>query len=202
MQTGKKDISKELIIETVLRLIEENEGIKNVNLRGIAKEIGCAHTNLYNYFSSLDEIFWEALGQVLLKMIAYVESNVGTEVKDDEIIYLILSGIIDFSMTYPGWFRLVWLESIGGKPSPEVMQILYKPGEGLKDALIKVSGNKLTGEQANLIGDILHTYMHGELCKWINKRSFTSSNEEAKKKLLSNLKQLYKLLMKKGANHP
>ncbi|SET45306.1 transcriptional regulator, TetR family [Natronincola peptidivorans] len=198
MEIERKQINRNLVIETVLGLIEENGGIKNVNLRGIAKEIGCAHTNLYNYFDSFNEIIWEALGQVVLKMMAYVESNVDSELKDDEKIFMIFSTIIDFSMDHPGWFRLIWLEEIDGKPSNEVIQTLFKPGEGLKEELIKASGNELTEERAVEIGDILHTYIHGELCKWINNRSFTNSIEEAKAKLLSNLKQLYRLLMDRG----
>lgn len=195
LQTGKKAISKEIIIETVLQLIEENEGIKDVNLRGIAKKIGCAHTNLYNYFDSLDEVFWEALGQVLLKMIDYVDSNLAAETDNEEKFYLVLSNILDFSMKHPGWYRLIWLESIDGEPTPKIIQILHKLSEGLNEDLIKASDNKLTEEKANLIDDILHTYLHGELCKWINNRGFTNSIEETKTKILLNLKYLYKLLI-------
>lgn len=38
------NINKEVIIKTPLYLIQKNQGIKCVNLRGIAKEIVCAHT--------------------------------------------------------------------------------------------------------------------------------------------------------------
>ncbi|WP_185648784.1 TetR/AcrR family transcriptional regulator [Clostridium sp. DJ247] len=195
MQTNRKYVSKEIIIETTLRLIEEKEGIKDVNLREIAKNIGCAHTNLYNYFNSLDEIFWEALGQVILKMIDYSETNLTTETDPEEKFYLLLSNIIDFSMDHPGWYRLIWLESIGGKPSIEVIKILDTSDEGFNEAIIKASNNKLSEEKASLIGDILHGYLHGELCKWINNRSFINSIEKTKMNIFSNLKYLYKLLI-------
>ncbi|TCT12214.1 TetR family transcriptional regulator [Natranaerovirga pectinivora] len=198
MKTRKKQIDKDLIIETTLALIEKNEGLKDVNLRGIAKAIGCAHTNLYNYFQSFNEIIWEALGRVILKMIAYVETNVGSEIEDDEKIFMLFASVIDFSMDHPGWFRLMWLEEIDGEPPNEVIQILSMPGEGLKGALMKASGNKLTEERAIIIEDILYTYIHGELCKWINNRSFTNNPQETKEKWLSNLKELYSLLMDRG----
>ncbi|MDZ4957160.1 TetR/AcrR family transcriptional regulator, partial [Clostridium perfringens] len=38
-------------------------------------------------------------------------------------------------------------------------------------------------------------YLHGELCKWINNRSFISTREETKAIILSNIKYLYKLLI-------
>jgi len=197
MTANRKHVSKEIIIETTLRLIEENEGIKDVNLRGIAKIIGCAHTNLYNYFNSLDEIFWESLAQVLLKMLNDVESNLDAETDPEEKFYLLLSNIIDFYMDHPGWYRLIWLESIGGEPSSEVSKILRIPSEGFTAGLIKLSNHKFSEEKAELIGDILLTYLHGELCKWINNRSFKNGKEETKIKIFSNLKYLYKLLIQK-----
>lgn len=197
MQTNRKNVSKEIIIETTLSLIEEKGGIKDVNLREIAKNIGCAHTNLYNYFNSLDEIFWEALGQVLLKMIDYVDVNLAYETDPEEKLYLALSNIIDFSMDHPGWYRLIWLEAIDGTPSSEVNEILHLPTRGFNAMLIKLSNNKLSEERANLIGDILMTYLHGELCKWINNRSFKNSSSETKMSVFSNLKYLYKLLIQR-----
>ena len=190
---NKKHVSKEIILETTLSLIDKNEGIKDVTLRDIAKEVGCAHTNLYNYFSSLDEIFWESLGQVILMMMDYSSKGLNNEKDDEGRFFLILSNLIDFSMEHPGWYRFIGFESIGGNPSTEVAKILYKLGDGFSE-LIKEGNNNISSEKANLIGDILHSYLHGELCKWINNRNFISRREETKTKILSNLKHLYKLL--------
>lgn len=97
-------------------------------------------------------------------------------------------------MEHPGWYRFIWFEGIGGNPSAEVTKILNKPGEGFSD-LIKMSNKNITNERANYIGNILHSYLHGELCKWINNRSFINTREETKAIILSNLKYLYKLLI-------
>jgi len=197
VKNNKKHVSKEIILETTLSLIDENEGIKDVTLRDIAKKIGCAHTNLYNYFSSLDEIFWEALGQVLLIMMDYSSSGLGNEIDNEGRIFLILSNLIDFSVEHTGWYRFIWFESIGGTPSPEVTKILQKPGENFIE-LIKTTNNNLSKEKANIIGDILHSYLHGELSKWINNRVFINRMDEMKIRILSNLKHLYKLLIQEG----
>ncbi|SDY09789.1 DNA-binding transcriptional regulator, AcrR family [Evansella caseinilytica] len=195
MKRAKNDVSKELIIETALRLIEQNRGIKNVNLRGIAKEIGCAHTNLYNYFNSFDEIIWETLGQILLKMIDYVEINIVSAANDEEKFYAALKAILEFSLMHPGWYRIVWFESIGGTPTPRIAEILVRPMDGLNDLLIKASGGMLTDEKANNVASILHSYLHGEVCKLISDRNPTSCMEETCTRILSNLKQLYQLLI-------
>ncbi|MFN7251549.1 MAG: TetR/AcrR family transcriptional regulator [Anaerobacillus sp.] len=196
MKLDKKEVNKELIIATTLRLIEENGGIKDVNLRGIAKEIGCAHTNLYNYFNSFDEIIWEALGHILLKMIDYVDARIASAANDEERFYSALEAILEFSLQHSGWYRLVWFESIGGEPSQQTAQILISPTEGLNYLVIKASDSMLTEEKANRVANILHSYMHGEICKWISERGPTSSIEEISREVLSTLKQLYKLLIK------
>lgn len=187
-------INKEVIIETTLYLIEKNQGIKGVNLRRIAKEIGCAHTNIYNYFDSLNEIFWESLGQVMTKMIEYVNGNLPSKINNEENFYLFLSNIIDFSMNHPGWYRLIWLEHIEGSPSSKIITMINKPKEGFIQKIMKINDN-ISEKKANLINDILITYLHGALNNWINNRNANKSIEEIKKSILSNLKYLYKLLI-------
>jgi len=189
-----------MILETTLRLIEEKGGTKDVNLREIAKNVGCAHTNLYNYFDSLDDIYWEALAQVLLKMIDYSDRTITDESEPEAKFYSFLLNIIDFSMGHPGWYRLIWQESIGGTPSSQINNILSLPGSGFEAAIAKASNNKLSEEKASFIGDILFTYLHGELSKWINNRSYRNSPEETKVKIFSNLKYLFGLLMQKEAD--
>lgn len=196
MINTKDRITKELIIECTLKLIDEKLGIRNVSLRDIAKEMGCAHTNIYNYFSSLDEIFWESLGYVLVKMMSYSSENLDKCTAPQYILPTVLSNLIHFSMDHPGWFKLIWLDSIGGTPSSEVVDILHKPSEGFID-LVKMSNNELTQEKATLIAEILLPYLHGELCIWINNRSFTSNREQLKERILLNLSLIYESLTQK-----
>ena len=196
MKPNKNPVTKEIILENTLHLIHENGGIKDVTLRDIAKKTGCAHTNLYNYFDSLDDIFWEALGQVLLKMMDYSEKRIDTKTDSEETLYLILSNIIDFSMDYPGWYKLIWSETIGGNPSAEVVEILHTPGKEFNAVIMRASNNKISEKKASFIGDILHGYLHGEVSKWIYNRSFIEGKDETKTKIISNLKELYKVLSK------
>lgn len=201
MQGNKKKVNKESIIKTAVQLIDENVGTKNVTLRIIAKEIGCAHTNLYNYFGSLDEIYWEALGNVLLKLLDYSHVDENVIIDPEEKLFITISKIIDFSLDHPGWYKLIWFEEIQGEPSEEVRRILLKPSEGFSSAIIEVSKNstikaEISKEKAEIISNILWGYLHGELSKWINKRSFIHNREEMKQYILSNFKFLYESLIK------
>ena len=195
MGDNKKGVSKDLIIHTTLRLIEEKEGLKDVNLRGIAKEMNCAHTNLYNYFNSFDEIMWESLGTVLIRMIHYVESNTISSDNDEEVLYAALEAILTFSVTHPGWYRLIWLEPMEGQPSPQIAEILTRPAAGFNASVKKASGGVITDEKAGLVANILNSYLHGEVCKWINGRSPISSKDEMIRVVMSNLKRLYTSLV-------
>lgn len=195
MGENKKGVSKDLIIHTTLRLIEEKEGLKDVNLRGIAKEMNCAHTNLYNYFNSFDEIMWESLGTVLIRMIHYVESNTISSDNDEEVLYAALEAILTFSVTHPGWYRLIWLEPMEGQPSPQIAEILTRPAAGFNASVKKASGGVITDEKAGLVANILNSYLHGEVCKWINGRSPISSKDEMIRVVMSNLKRLYTSLV-------
>jgi len=195
MGENKKGVSKDLIIHTTLRLIEEKEGLKDVNLRGIAKEMNCAHTNLYNYFNSFDEIMWESLGTVLIRMIHYVESNTISSDNDEEVLYAALEAILTFSVTHPGWYRLIWLEPMEGQPSPQIAEILTRPAAGFNASVKKASGGVITDEKAGLVANILYSYLHGEVCKWINGRSPISSKDEMIRVVMSNLKRLYTSLV-------
>ncbi|MDP4087984.1 MAG: TetR/AcrR family transcriptional regulator [Bacillota bacterium] len=194
METDKVKVSREIILEKTLALVDERDGIRNVTLRDIAKEVGCAHTNLYNYFGSLEDIFWEALGKVLNKLMEFSISGLSTESDPEESVNHILSRFMDFSMDHPGWYRLIWLDSLSGKPSPEVEAVLEAPAAGFTE-LIRTAKDELTPEQALSIGNVMLCYLHGELCIWLNDRSFLKDRQQVRQKIQDNLRSLYKLLI-------
>ncbi|MBM7540751.1 TetR/AcrR family transcriptional regulator [Amphibacillus cookii] len=194
MAVDKKKISKDRIVNTLLVKVEENQSIKDVNLRGIAKAMGCAHTNIYNYFNNFSEIIWTALGQILSNMIDDVEARVALGKNDQERFFIALDTIISFSLDHPGWYRLVWLESIDGEPPEEIAMILTKPTAGFEELLSKASGEHLTDIDVSRIANMLHSYMHGEICQWLSGRAKEKQKKELRAEILSNLKQMYQLL--------
>lgn len=191
-----KSLTRDIILETAVRLIDENNGIKDVTLRHIAKKLGCAHTSLYNYFDSLDDIFWESLGKVIIMMLDHSEYDVSKEVYAEEKFLLIMSNIIDFSIDHPGWYKLIWLETLNGNPSDNVRKILEQPIKKFTDDLMNASNNVFSQEKAKRYCDILLRYLHGELCVWINNRNIINNDRvDLKGKIISNLRFLYNLLI-------
>ncbi|WP_175413052.1 TetR/AcrR family transcriptional regulator [Clostridium sp. AWRP] len=195
MKANKSQITKEIILEKTLQLVDENEGIKNVTLRDIAKNVGCTHTNLYNYFGSLSEIFWEALGQVLIKMINYSRDNLTFKDDPEKDYYVILSNFIDFSLDHIGLYKLLRMESIDGEPPSEVMNIVTSARKEFDKNILEAARGKLSEERASFVSDVFFAYLHGEISLWINKRRLRVSKEDTKAKILSNLKQLFQELV-------
>lgn len=195
MKTNKSQITKEIILEKTLQLVDENEGIKNVTLRDIAKNVGCAHTNLYNYFGSLSEILWEVMGHALIKMINYSRDNLTFENDPEKDYYLLLSNFIDFSLNHIGLYKLLRMESIDGEPSSEVTNIIINARKEFNKNIMEASKGKLSEERATFVSDIFFAYLHGEISLWINKRRFMVSKKDIKTKILSNLQQLFQELV-------
>ncbi|MDD3169434.1 MAG: TetR/AcrR family transcriptional regulator [Eubacteriales bacterium] len=196
MPNKKNNVSKEAVVETAVRMIDESKGLRNVTLRVIAKEMGCAHTNLYNYFDNLDEIYWQALGNVLVKMIAFCLKDTEKQKDPGEKIFQTISNIIDFSFDHEGWYRLIWFEPLSGEPTPEVRGILFQPAEIFTRSLMEASERELSKEEADVISDIILGYLHGELSIWINHRSFIQERAEMKSKIISSIRLVYEKLMK------
>ncbi|WP_017472042.1 TetR/AcrR family transcriptional regulator [Amphibacillus jilinensis] len=194
MAVARKVVSKERIVKTLLDKVEENEGIKEVNLRGIAKEMGCAHTNIYNYFSSFTELIWVGISQVLLTMIQTVEVRIASEHKDQDRLFAALDEIVCFSLDHPGWYRLIWLEAVDGEPPEDISSILTQPSIGLATLLAQAADEQLTDEDITRITHVLHSYMHGEICQWLSGRAVKMNKQELRAAILFNLKHMYRLL--------
>jgi len=198
MNPPVKNINSEMIIETTLQMIDKNEGIKDVTLRAIAQKLGCAHTNLYNYFGSLEEIYWECVGLLLQKMTEEM-SREDPDVSDPDVsdpeekLYMSFSRLADFSIDHPGWHRLIWLEPATGSPSPEVAQKLQQPTLVFGRLVFAASKGTLSDDKLSQLCSILLCYLYGEINMWITRRNSAEDRTLMKTKTLENLRLLYRL---------
>lgn len=113
------------IVNTALALIEEAQGVSNVNLREIARKLGCAHTNLYNYFPDYESLLREAHHEAFNRM----AQEIGHLSRFDHIPTLfrhLMNCFLDFYMAHPGWFRLMWVEKIGDKENAAYNHIVLQ----------------------------------------------------------------------------
>lgn len=201
--TESKQISREMITETAALLIEETGDRKSVTLREIAKRLGCAHTNLYNYYGSLNEIWWDAAAWILMRMMDETREETASDVpplpeSPERDVLCVFLKFFDFSVDHPGWYRFLWLEKQEGTPSPEAVRILSGATESTFTALSKIAGDSLAPDRIRQLSDIMFCYTYGEITSWIHNRRSHESRDAMKQRLADNLKLLYSLFMKEN----
>ena len=184
-----------MIVDTAAFLLEENGGIKSVTLREIAKRLGCAHTNLYNYFGSLTEIYWEVAGWILSRMISELKAKEHRDGVPEGDVFRLLSHFADFSIDHPGWYQFLWLEALVGEPSQHVIEILKRPADYICDSVRTTAGVKLPEEKVIQIGDIMFSYTYGEISTWIHHRTSNDSRAVFQKRIDTNLHLIYSLML-------
>lgn len=181
----KKNITKEQIIEKALDLLKDSNDIRNVNLREIARVLGCAHTNLYNYFSSYNDLLWEAhiqIEKIFIKQVLFaLESVHDSKAKLHKFFYF----LAEFYLDHKGWFRLLWLDYIDDvRPekdkiaTEEVVDTMVKI---LEDIWLSIYTNAPNHERIHAVLHDVHCYIIGEVSNFINGRGLIQDKELLKK---------------------
>lgn len=161
-----RGIDKECILETYLELVREQEGLQGVNFREIARRIGCNHTNLYNYFSSFEELRCTALAYLVQRMRS--ELLTGTEQAPENQLRVFIESLVRFALQNPGWYRFLWLEKMPREDLSSILAGLPRPEDLLEPVLIRFfHPQKKSSRELRRIGAFAHGYLHGELTKFI-----------------------------------
>ena len=170
-------------VEAVLEMLDEGVQLYALNLRQVARRVGCAHTNAYNYFSSFSEMLWWALREALERLMSSTGRN-NTDLID---VY------IDFALEHPAWFRLIWLDTLGGSPPREVADFLSEPSDLFLSWLAGKLNLPKDDEHVVRGARMLNSFLHGELVAFTTGR-LEHSTSEFREQLISNTDMLYELL--------
>jgi len=152
---------RQQFIDTALELINEQGTSTRVNLRAIARRIGCSHQNLYNYFPNYDALLWECMYPALQRLTGYTTQKLRNTEHPRQRARVFFSSQLEFAMQNPGIYSLIWLDSLEGAPSQQVVEKL-----GFASAQFQQYVQQLGGGPA----DIIHGYLHGSICKMLKKR--------------------------------
>jgi AcrR family transcriptional regulator len=189
---------KQRLVDITLRLIEENNGCRGVNLRQIAARARCAHTNVYNYFDSLEALFWAALDVALEQLINHTLTQMQSPAGKSAPLRHFLESQLDYSLAHPAHYRLFWLEPLSGKPSPQVMKRLEEMRVFWAHLIATniIANTKTVLTEADLIwaGQLIHGYYHGELCKLVGRREFITTASDVKERIVNNTLALTKMI--------
>lgn len=185
----------ERLLDVTLDLIDERGSSRGVNLREIAKRAGCAHTNAYNYFYNLEELFWYALARLLKRMELYMVEKVGLVYDSDQYFENFILSQIDFSFEHPGWYRFIWLEHISGSPPRVVMRYWEKITADFVLVIFALSRKRLTQKQCETVAQIIRGYIHGEICSMLSGKMYHGDRDRIQAKIIVNAQTLLKALI-------
>lgn len=195
----KKNITKEQIIETTLELMREKADLRGLNLREIARTLGCAHTNLYNYFPSYNDLLWEThavLQEVFLGMI--IRKLEKADTAELRLAYF-FEAVVDMYVSNEGWFRLSWHEYVGGERPQQDIEATQKANKEINRYVSEI-WNELSGaypdaEQTKRVLHNTHCYIVGEISNYIFGRGLIQNEVEFKAYVSHEATQMFKLCL-------
>jgi AcrR family transcriptional regulator len=156
-------------VAALLQMIDSGRAFSELNMRKLARAVGCAHTNIYNYFSTWEELQWFALAEALAGLMRRLPG--GSAGENIDLIPgpgesgNLIEVYLGYGVEYPHRYRFTWLDPITGSAPPEVEVVLTGPGR----VFLRWLENSLTKDAPSLVGNAysiggyLHAYMHGEL---------------------------------------
>jgi len=193
---GKK-ITKEQVIDTALELMKNSNHLNSLNLRAVARALGCAHTNLYNYFSSYSDLLWE----VHAVMQGIFIENLANQLETVTTVQLrydcFFRSIVDFYMENKGWFRLAWIEYIEGERPENDIKVTETTNRLLNDHIANI-WNELYGEhlEKELTKRVMHNthcYLIGEISNYLMGRGLIEDEMEFKQYVANEAAHMFKL---------
>ncbi|MBN2830583.1 MAG: TetR/AcrR family transcriptional regulator [Candidatus Cloacimonetes bacterium] len=158
-----KNDMKSLIIQTALDMIEEKHGTEELNLREIARRAGCSAPNVYNYFIDVDDLLTNARA---VASRYFLQSRPGDELLEPEArLRIITKRLIDAVIEKPSWYRFVYFRRKVSDRQSFAEEIKEMVGTDITELIMQVSAGSLSYKDAMQGRRIIHSFLHGELCK-------------------------------------
>lgn len=181
-------------VETTLDLIAEVGGAGPVNLRQVSRRMGCAHTNLYNYFASFQDLLWEAFRRTLSLYGAWLNRELDDSLGPEEHLRRVLVNLASFPQAHPGLYRFIASDRLPMGEIPEdILDTVSQMKRWLSETLWAVSDQALDPDAAAVIADIVLAYVDGETLNLINERVIPG--EDVQGRIVGNALRIYRLLV-------
>lgn len=181
-------------VETTLDLIAEEGGVGPVNLRQVSRRIGCAHTNVYNYFASYQDLLWTAFRRTLSMYAAWLTKDLDDSLGPEEYLRRVLVNLASFPQEHPGLYRFIASDRLPMSDIPtDILDTVTRMKRWLSETLWAVSDSPIGPEDAVTIADIVLSYVDGETLNLINER--VVPGEDVHGRVVDNALRIYRLLV-------
>ncbi len=190
----------ERLIAATLELIEEEGGSLTVNLRQVARRVGCAHTNVYNYFPTYQDLLWAAFRRALDHYGERLVEGLSTELEPDEYLERVLHNLASYPEAHPGLYRFIAADPIDLTTIPEgILSYVTGMKDWLAATCQAAAGTALSVEQSIDAADIVLAYIDGETLNLINGRAIP--RDDIRGRVTANAMRLFQLLSAQGVGN-
>ena len=186
-------LTADRFVDTMLELIAAEGGSLNVNLRQISRRLGCAHTNLYNYFASYEDLRWATFRRTLRLYGEHLERDLDDSLAAGEYLCRVLSNLATFPEEHPGLYRFIGSDPIDLDRIPDdILETVSGMKEWLADIFRIASGPGTSADEAKSASNIVLAYLDGETLNLINGRSVPG--ESIRGRMVGNALRMFELL--------
>ena len=180
-------------VDTTLELIAEHGGSQGVNLRGVSRRMGCAHTNAYNYFESFGDLLWAAFRRGLRIYGEHLVQDLDAELPATEYLRRTVSNLASFPQENPGLYRFIASDPIDLESIPDdILDTVTTMKRWLTVVVDAAAGPGADPATAHEAADIVLAYIDGETLNLINGRAIPSEDLEGR--IVGNAMRLFDLL--------
>ncbi len=195
----KKKITKEQIVGTALELMRHKSDLRSLNLREIARTLGCAHTNLYNYFPSYNDLLWEThatIQEMFLDMLPQkLESAGNAELR----LFCFFKAFVDLYIDNTGWFRLAWHEYVGGERPKRDINATEATNAALNTHVSEIwkelYGKAPNADRVKRILHNTHCYIIGEVSNYLLGRGLIENETELKAYITQEATHMFRICL-------
>lgn len=171
MRTTEAGVSAERFVEAALELVSENGGSQGLNLREVARRVGCAHTNAYNYFSSLEDLKMSALRRAFQLYAECLVHGLDDSLSRDAYHRQLVTNLTMFPQQHPGLYRFIDTDPIDVDGLPEdIFETVLAFKRWLLEAFTVLCGPDVAAADIEDLCNITTAYVDGETLNLINGR--------------------------------
>ncbi|MDR0286492.1 MAG: TetR/AcrR family transcriptional regulator [Clostridiales bacterium] len=195
----KKNITREQIVETALELMKNKSDLRGINMREIARTLGCAHTNIYNYFPSYNDLLWEAHAALQELFMSIFTQKLSTANSCEMQLTYFFEAFIDIYLSNKGWFWLAWHEHIDDERPKRDVETTKKANEELNRYISSIwkelSGSYPDADHVRIVLHNTHCYIVGEISNYLLGRGLIDDEAELKAYIAHEAALMFKLCL-------
>lgn len=188
--------TSERYIEATLELVAERGGSTQVNLREISRRIGCAHTNVYNYFESREDLLWHAIRLAIQQYGDAIAFGLDESKTRHSNFRQFMRNMVEWPIQNPGLHRLISSDPLNPEQIPkDIINTVTIIKEWIAQVLKVLANDQVGGQNLVDLVDIILGYLDGEIFNLINGRVLPG--EDIAGRVINNLERLFALLTAK-----